>query len=361
MTITRIKATENIISFFKALRISRGINSTVLAEQIGKAKSYISIMENGGLEYIKMRDFSNLLSTLLPTLKIELSNENLSMLAMLIDANDGDIDKVCLAMSKVGDEIKGILGHGLKHELDKQCHEKKINYNDLEKECKLPNGILTQIINSEIGDANLVYSSLKSAFLKLDFVIENLIDTYLKKIGVEVPANASIVTVPDANSCFKAIKNVPYPFNLISKTGGGYLDFCEDLHSNFPENRKQELYSKVDRCADVLRGIISKIDVDNYDKTIGYEQNLETVINLLLTTDGMRIFEFLFAYPLHKLDPKGLKEVLNFIDSKLEYQYIVQRDSPSEDQSSLDEYAHLECTFKESVWGELQKLNEELL
>ena len=82
---------------------------------------------------------------------------------------------------------------------------------------------------------------------------------------------------------------------------------------------------------------------------------------MLTDSDGLKIFTHLFKYPLHKLDPKDLKDICDFIDGKLDFEYRIhiKDNSPNEVTTIddlLEDYSHLDCRYKPEIWEDINEM-----
>lgn len=225
MEITKIEATYTVVNFLRNVRITLGKTGNDLSVELGKAKSYISILEKGNIGNIKINDFRNLIKILLPQITVELTNENLVLIAKAINENHGHIENVLMDINNIN--ILKLNRELLVRELEKQLTYKglanigEISYDKVDDVCNLPKDTMYKIITGErkpvAGEfgvnlkcelqPDLVYTSLKKVFTYLDFIIPAKLDTYLNMLGVIVPNISNVEKIEDLNICYNTNVN----------------------------------------------------------------------------------------------------------------------------------------------------------
>lgn len=390
MKVTRIKCGNNILKILKLLREEKNLNRVDLSLQIGKSSNYMSNLENGKNEYIKINDFRNLIKILLPQITVELTNENLVLIEKAINENHGKIENVLMDINNI--DVLRLNRELLVSELEKQLAFKKIFYSDidydeLDREFNLPKDTMYKIITGErkpvTGEfgvnlkcelqPDLVYTSLKKVFTSLDLITPNKIDTYLNMLGVIVPNIANVDKIDNLNVCYKTDNELGNMGEYLEKwyseelanyyddeeSRQEYFDSLEYRQSqnenNYIDNRKQELHNKINQASEVLHSVVNIIDSDDYIGTIQYEAIVQTATELLLTKGGLRVVQDLFQYPLHKLNENDIKSICDVVNDKLDFQYVVveeDKNKTSEQMNLFDvlyQPTHLDCVDKESV------------
>lgn len=391
MEITKIEATYTIINFLRNIRITLGKTGNDLSVELGKAKSYISILEKGNIGNIKINDFRNLIKILLPQITVELTNENLVLIAKAINVNHGKIENVLMDINNI--DVLRLNRELLVSELEKQLTFKEISYcyidyDTVDQECNLPKDTLYKIVTGERKPVDgkfglnlkcelqpdLVYTSLKKVFKYLDLITPSKIDTYLNMLGVIVPNIANIEKIEDLNICYKTDKELgnmgEYLDRWYSKELANYYDDEESRQeyfdspeyresqneNNYIDDRKQELHKKINQAIEILHSIVNIIDPDDYTSTIQYEAIVQTVTELLLTKGGLRVVQDLFQYPLHKLNENDIKSICDVVNDKLDFQYAVVEENKNETNKQLTlfdllyQHTHLECVSKKSIY-----------
>lgn len=393
--ITRIKCSYSLLQTIKILREKSHLNRDEISLQMGKARNYISNLENGKNEYIKINDFRNLIKILLPQITFELTDENLVLIEKAINENHGHIENVLMDINNI--DVLRLNRELLVSELDKQLIYRKladveeIFYDKVDRECNLPKDTMYKIITGErkpvAGEfgvnlkcelqPDLVYTSLKKVFTYLDFIIPAKLDTYLNMLGVVVPNIANVEKIDNLNVCYKTDKELGNMGEYLEKwyseeedrywarywanerSEQEYFDSLEYRQSqnenNYIDDRKQELHNKINQASEVLHSVVNIIDPDDYTGTIQYEAIVQTATELLLTKGGLRVVQDLFQYPLHKLNENDIKSICDVVNDKLDFQYVIleeDKNKTSEQMNLFDvlyQPTHLDCVDKESV------------
>ncbi len=381
--ITRIKCSYNILQTIKTLREKNKLNKDEISLQLGKARNYMSNLENEKNEYIKINDFRNLVRILLPQITLELSDENLVLIAKAMNDNKADIENIIVDINNI--EVLKLNRELLIYELDKQLFYKNGNndYDRVDRECNLPKDTVYKIVTGERrlvdGESGVnlkcelqidfIYTSLKAVFAYLDLIKPSQIDTYLSMIGISVPNDLEVEAFSDINMCYK-IDNLlgnmgdyldRWYSELLKDENDNYISAVEYRESvssdknNYVDNRKQELHNKINQVTEILHSIVNKIDSDDYASTIQYEAIVQTVTELLLTKGGLRVVQDLFQYPLNKLNESDIKSVCDVVNDKLDFQYVVVEEDKNEASEQLTlfdllyQHTHLECVSKKSI------------
>lgn len=389
MEITKIEATYTIINFLRNIRITLGKTGNDLSVKLGKAKSYISILEKGNIGNIKINDFRNLIKILLPQITVELTNENLVLIAKAINENHGHIENVLMDINNIN--ILKLNRELLVSELEKQLTYKGLvnvviddtDYDKVDRECNLPKDTLYKIVTGErqgvTGEfgvnlkcelqPDFVYTSLKKVFTYLDLINPNKIDSYLNMLGVIVPNIANVEKIDKLTICYRIDKDLgnmgdyldKWYSELLKGENDNYISAVEYRESvssdknNYVDNRKQELHNKINQVTEILHSIVNKIDSDDYTGTIQYEAIVQTITELLLTKGGLRVVQDLFLHPLHKLNESDIKSVCDVVNDKLDFQYVVVEEDKTETSEQMTlfdllyQHTHLECVSKKSI------------
>lgn len=381
--ITRIKCTYSLLHIIKTLREKNRLNKDEISLQMGKARNYISNLENGKNEYVKINDFRSIVKILLPQITVELTNENLVLIAKAINENHGHIENILIDINNI--EILKIDRETLEYELEKQLMYKKYDYDRVERECNLPKDTIYKIVTGERkpidGESGVnlkfelqmdfIYTSLKTIFGHIGLIKVNQIDTYLNMLGVTVPNVNDVDNLIDINMCYKIDNVLGNMGEYIDRWYSELLKDDRDNHTSVAEfayngddtstnthidNRKQELHNKINQASEILHSIVNKIDSDDYTGTIQYEAIVQTVTELLLTKGGLRVVQDLFQYPLHKLNENDIKSICDVVNDKLDFQYAVVEENKNETNEQLTlfdllyQHTHLECVSKKSIY-----------
>lgn len=381
MKVTRIKCSNNILKILKLLREEKNLNRVDLSLQIGKSSNYMSNLENGKNEYIKINDFRNIVKILLPQITIELSDENLVLIEKAINNNNGDIKNTV-------SDINNIDGLRLNRELLVSELNMQLTYSDIgydydkvDRECDLPKDTLYKIITGErkpvTGEfgvnlkcelqPDFVYTSLKKIFTRLDLINPDKLDTYLNMLGVIVPNIANVEKIDDLNRCYRVDTELGNMGEYLNKWYTEFImngeddyieatEYRQSLNENsYIDNRKQELHNKINQASEILHLIVNKIDSDDYTGTIQYEAIVQTVTELLLTKGGLTVLQDLFLHPLHKLNENDIKSICDVVNDKLDFQYVVVEEDKTETSEQMTlfdllyQHTHLECVSKKSI------------
>lgn len=349
--------------------------------QIGKSSNYMSNLENGKNEYIKINDFRNIVKILLPQITLELSDENLVLIEKAINKNKGDIKNTVSDINNI-DGLR--LNRELfRYEIDMQLTYSNIgyDYDKVDRECDLPKDTLYKIITGERkpvdGESGVnlkcelqpdfVYTSLKKIFICLDLINPDKLDTYLNMLGVIVPNIANVEKIDDLNICYRVDSELGNMGEYLNKWYTEFIMYGEDDYieateyrqsmkeNSYIDNRKQELHNKINQASEVLHSVVNIIDPDDYTGTIQYEAIVQTATELLLTKGGLRVVQDLFLYPLHKLNENDIKSICDVVNDKLDFQYAVVEENKNETNKQLTlfdllyQHTHLECVSKKSI------------
>lgn len=377
--ITRIKCSYSLLQTIKILREKSQLNRDEISLQMGKARNYISNLENGKNEYIKINDFRNLIKILLPQITLKLNDENLVLIAKAINVNHSHLENILLDINNI--EILKIDRETLEYELKKQLMYKNYDYDRVERECNLPKDTIYKIVTGERKPVdgefgvnlkydfpmNFIYSSLKTIFGYINLIKDNQLDTYLNMLGVTVPNINDVDTLSDINMCYKTdnvLGNMgeyleKWYSELLRDSDDNWNDATEYRQSlnekSYIDNRKQELHNKINQASEILHSIVNKIDSDDYTGTIQYEAIVQTATELLLTKGGLRVVQDLFQYPLHKLNENDIKSICDVVNDKLNFQYVVVEEDKTETSEQMTlfdllyQHTHLECVSKKSI------------
>ncbi|WMC93213.1 helix-turn-helix domain-containing protein [Kineothrix sp. MB12-C1] len=369
----KIKLNDNIRSFIRKERIDKNLITSDLSEAIGKTQGWLSQLENGRTVNITRADFINLISKIhnIANSEAELYIENY------------------LNKEREKNSFQPNFKRKLfKAELLKQVNHSKYKINELEEKNSIESGTLQELCrNNQNIKPEERYRIAFNVFTTLDYINPKCMDTFLSMLGIPVPEEAKIYSFDDINQCYKIDSG--FLVNWECNNWGEYLDYHEwELQTSinqmenqadeteyrlneiekknveikeYPFKRKKELKDKLTESFSILYKIIDNIDINDYEKTLNSERYLETLIGLLTDSDGMKIFRLLFKYPIHKLDPKSLKDICELIDSKLDYEYHVHiKEDEIKEATSIDDlledYSFLACRYKPEFWGELNEM-----
>lgn len=368
----KIKLNNKIRSFIKKERTEKNLLTSELSQAIGKTQGWLSQLENGRTVNITKVDFIALISYIRKISKEEAESY---------------IEEF-LNKEKEQNLLEPTFKSGLfKTELLKQVNHSNYKIADLEKNNSIKQGTLQELCrnNTSITPQER-YNVATRVFSMLNYINPKCMDTFISMLGIPVPEDKKIFSFDYINQCYKIDSD--FPVDWACHNWGDYLDFLEWEKSmeevyeneadetdhyineikeenkkrlNYPVERKIKLEAKLNEAFSVLKKIIDNIDVTNYEKTINSERYLETITELLTDSDGLKIFTQLFKYPLQKLDPKDLKDICDFIDSKLEYEYLIHIKDDSQKEvmcidDLLEDYSHLDCRYKPEIWSEIDKM-----
>lgn len=256
--------------------------------QIGKSSNYMSNLENGKNEYIKINDFRNLIKILLPQITVELADENLVLIEKAINKNKGDIKNTVLDINNI-DGLRlnrELLISELKKQLTRRefdCID-RIPYDQVDRICDLPKDTLYKIITGErkpvTGEfgvnlkcelqPDFVYTSLKKIFTCLALINPNKIDSYLNMLGVIVPNIANVEKIDNLNVCY----NTDVKKHIIAEKQCKFTKL--DLKTGDLILRADGVTGIVNR---ELGTIITKndwVDLDNYNADLTYLNDKST-------------------------------------------------------------------------------------
>lgn len=338
--ITRIKCSYSLLQTIKILREKSHLNRDEISLQMGKARNYISNLENGKNEYIKINDFRNLIKILLPQITFELTDENLVLIEKAINENHGHIENVLMDINNI--DVLRLNRELLVSELDKQLIYRKladveeIFYDKVDRECNLPKDTMYKIITGErkpvAGEfgvnlkcelqPDLVYTSLKKVFTYLDFIIPAKLDTYLNMLGVVVPNIANVEKIDNLNVCYKTdVKK-----HIIAEKQCKFTKL--DLKTGDLILRADGVTGIVNR---ELGTIITKndwVDLDNYNADLTYLNDesafkfdiLEVRRPLCKSDCQFNVFDRelgLLVYEREKVEEMTLEEVCKLLGKKI--------------------------------------------
>lgn len=115
---------------------------------------------------------------------------------------------------------------------------------------------------------------------------------------------------------------------------------CESEKNDFNKHQtklKNNLHSII---APLLEAF-GNIDFSSEESLLKEEAPLQTLIQLLSTPEGQRIFKLLGRYPLHKLEDTTLIKLCAVLDEELIFEYTVNKDNPE------SEFPYLFCHMKD--------------